>query len=279
MTVLSEPAAPEDSGWRARWFQVVFRNDTPAGILFDISLIALILVSVVVAMLDSVGSIHARYGGLFNVVEWGVTVLFTIEYLLRLVIVRAPLRYALSFYGLIDIAAVLPTYLALIVPGTEFLIVVRVLRILRIFKILHLHQYVREGGMLISALTRSARKIFVFLLTIMTIVTIFGVIMYLVEGPENGFTSIPTSMYWAVVTVATVGFGDIAPVTGAGRFAASVLILIGYGIIAVPTGIYTAELMGAIRKGHDARTCPSCSLIGHDEDAHFCRRCGAVMDA
>jgi voltage-gated potassium channel len=206
-----------------------------------------------------------------------VTGIFTAEYIIRLLIVRRPFRYARSFYGIIDILAVLPTYLAILIPGAQFLIVLRVLRVLRIFKILHLKQYVDESWLLINALSRSARKIFIFLLTILTIVTIFGAVMFLVEGGRNGFESIPMSMYWAVVTVATVGYGDIAPVTPIGRLIASTLMLIGYGIIAVPTGIYTAELIGSVRHNKDGRSCERCGLLGHEADAAHCRRCGVEL--
>jgi voltage-gated potassium channel len=269
--------SPNKNGWRERCFHVVFGNDTTAGRTFDVLLLAIISISVGVAAMDSVASLHQRFGRLFYILEWVFTLLFTAEYILRLLIVRRPVRYALSFYGIIDFLAVLPTYLALLFPGLQFLIVLRVLRVLRIFQILHMHQYILEGWTLINALRRSARKILIFLLTILTVVTIFGVVMFLVEGPENGFTSIPAGMYWAVVTVGTVGYGDIAPATPMGRLIASLLILIGYGIIAVPTGIYTAELIGSFRQGHDTRSCRRCSLNGHDPDALHCRKCGSVL--
>lgn len=277
MVHLLEPESPSEDGWRARYFHVVFGHDTPAGRAFDILLIAAIFCSVVVAMMDSVDHLNARYGVLFYVLEWSFTLLFTAEYALRLAIVKHPVRYASSFYGIIDILAVLPTYLALFLPGIQFLIVLRVLRVLRIFKILHMKQYVYESGLLVDALVRSSRKIFVFLLTILTIVTIFGAVMFLVESEESGFTSIPTAMYWAIVTVGTVGYGDIAPATSIGRLIASVLILIGYGIIAVPTGIYTAELIASLRPDRDTRTCQRCGLSGHNVDALHCRRCGHVL--
>jgi voltage-gated potassium channel len=273
-----EPESPNGQHWRERLFIIVFRHDTVAGKTFDISLIAVIFLSVIVAMMDSVKDLHVRYGELFLVLEWGFTALFTVEYALRLAIVNRPLRYATSFYGLIDVLALLPTYLALFFSGIQFLIVLRILRILRIFKILHMNKYVEEGGILIGALIRSSRKIFIFLLTILTVITIFGALMYLIEGEENGFTSIPTAMYWAIVTVATVGFGDLAPVTPLGRFFTSILILIGYGIIAVPTGIYAAELFSAVRQGRDLRTCGGCGLIGHDADAKHCRACGHALE-
>jgi len=273
-----EPEARNDKSWRDRLFHIIFGHESFAGKAFDITLIAVIFLSVIVAMMDSVKGLHARYGDLFLTLEWGFTLLFTVEYGLRLAIVRRPLRYATSFYGLIDVLALLPTYLALFFSGIQFLIVLRILRILRIFKILHMNQYVEEGGILIGALIRSSRKIFIFLLTILTVVTIFGALMYLVEGEENGFTSIPTAMYWAIVTVGTVGFGDLAPVTTLGRLLTSMLILIGYGIIAVPTGIYAAELFSAVRQGRDVRTCGGCGLIGHDADAKHCRACGHALE-
>ena len=263
--------------FREKCWRIVFRHDTLGGRLFDISLIAAIALSVLVAMLDSVASIHAEHGDLLYALEWSFTVLFTVEYIFRLSIVKDPVRYATSFYGIIDVMALLPSYIGLFVPGAQFMIVLRVLRVLRIFKILHMDQYVEESGILMTALQRSGRKILVFLLTIVTVVTVFGALMYLVEGPESGFTSIPMSMYWAVVTVGTVGYGDISPVTALGRFITSVLILIGYGIIAVPTGIYAAELFGAAKQGRDARTCGGCGTVGHDPDAAFCRRCGHAL--
>ncbi|MET4729208.1 voltage-gated potassium channel [Lysobacter enzymogenes] len=269
-----------DSGWRRRWFDIIYRHDTPSSRNFDLLLIGLILASVLVIMGDSVPRFHARWSGWLYGLEWIFTVLFTIEYGLRLAVVRRPWRYALSSWGLIDLLSILPTYLSLLIPGSQSLLVVRVLRMLRLFRILKLTQYVEEGGMLVGALWRSRRKIFVFISAVLTVVVIFGALMYVVEGPEHGFTSIPTGMYWAIVTMATVGFGDIAPATPLGRFIASVLILIGYSVIAVPTGIYTAELASSLReasheRGHlDRRGCPQCGLEGHDPEALFCRNCG-----
>jgi len=270
-------AAAAENSWRERCFRVVFGRDTVAGRAFDVFLIAAIAASVAVAMMDSVRGLHESHGQLFYLLEWGFTLLFTAEYFLRLAVAKQPGRYATSFYGLIDALAILPTYLALFIPGMQFLIVLRVLRILRIFKILQMIRFVEEGGILFTALIRSGRKILVFLLTIVTVVTIFGAIMYLVEGPENEFTSIPMSMYWAIVTVGTVGYGDMAPASPLGRLITSVLILIGYGIIAVPTGIYAAELFGAVRQGRDGRACGGCGLVGHDSDARHCRQCGHLL--
>ncbi|BDU17980.1 ion transporter [Lysobacter auxotrophicus] len=272
-----------ETGWRRRWFDIVFRHDTRRSRNFDLVLIAAILVSVVVIMLDSVARIHARHADVLHGLEWGFTLLFTAEYVLRLAVLRHPWRYAISLWGLVDLASILPTYLSVLLPGSQSLLALRILRMLRLFRILKLTHYVEEGGVLVGALWRSRRKIFVFVCAVLTITVIFGALMYVVEGPEHGFASIPTSMYWAVVTMATVGFGDIAPQTTLGRFITSLLILIGYSIIAVPTGIYTAELATSLREasgdtGHlDRRGCTSCGLEGHDPAAHFCRHCGTAL--
>lgn len=278
-----EPAA--EAGWRRQWFDIIYRHDTPPSRNFDLLLIGAIVASVLVVMADSDSSFHARHSGWLYPLEWAFTLLFTLEYAVRLVVVRRPLRYALSVWGIIDLLSILPTYLSVLLPGSQSLLVVRVLRMLRLFRILKLTQYVEEGGVLAGALWRSRRKISVFLSAILTVVVIFAALMYVVEGPHHGFTSIPASMYWAVVTMATVGYGDIAPQTGLGRFIASVLILIGYSVIAVPTGIYTAELASSLREaahepGHlDRRGCPQCGLEGHDPGAKFCRGCGHPLPA
>lgn len=278
-----EPEAGAGSGWRQRWFVIVFRHDTPQARNFDLLLVVAIIASVGVILLDSIPDLHARHGALFYALEWAFTLLFTAEYVLRLLVVRRPLRYARSSWGVIDLVSILPTYVSLLLPGAQSLLVVRVLRVLRVFRILKLTQYVQEGGVLVGALWRSRRKILVFLSTVLTLVVIFGALMYVVEGPENGFTSIPTGMYWAVVTMATVGFGDITPATPLGRLVTSVLILIGYGIIAVPTGIYTAELTSSLREagaaapGVDGRACRACGLEGHATDARHCRHCGVAL--
>jgi voltage-gated potassium channel len=272
-----------DSGWRRRWFDIIHRHDTPASRNFDLLLVAAILASIGVVMLDSVGRIHHRHADLFYAIEWGFTLLFTAEYALRLLVVRRPLRYMVSIWGVIDLLAILPTYLSLFIPGAQSLLVVRVLRILRLFRILKLTRYVEEGGVLLQALWRSRRKILMFLFAVLTIDIIAGALMYLVEGPRNGFVSIPAGVYWAVVTMATVGFGDIVPHTTAGRFVTTLLVLIGYSIIAVPTGIYTAELATSLRRSDDQahnfdlRGCPECGLEGHSRDARYCRRCGHAL--
>ncbi len=269
-----------DSGWRREWFNIIYRHDTRPARNFDLLLIAVIVASVSVVMLDSVDYIHAEHARLLYGIEWAFTLLFTAEYALRLAVVKRPLRYALSVWGIIDLLSILPTYLSLLFLGSQSLLVVRILRILRLFRILKLVQYVEEGGVLVGALWRSRRKIFVFICAVLTVVVIFGALMYVVEGPEHGFESIPMGMYWAIVTMATVGFGDIAPATTLGRFITSGLILIGYSLIVVPTGIYTAELASSLRQADpntrllDNRGCPECGLEGHDPEAHFCRCCG-----
>ena len=274
---LHDPEPWPQPGWRRTLHGVVFGYHTRPGLIFDLWLIAAILVSVGVAMADSVAPIHERHGDLLYGLEWFFTLLFTAEYLVRLAIVARPLRYARSLYGIIDLLAVLPTYLSLLLAGSQYLLVIRLLRILRVFRLLKLTRYVSESGLMVEALLRSRRKVLVFVTFMLTLVTVFGALMYLIEGPENGFTSIPISMYWAIVTVATVGFGDIAPVTALGRLVTSFLILIGYGIIAVPTGIYTAELMNSLRATVDDRVCGRCGLEGHLSDARYCRRCREAL--
>ncbi|MDR1076579.1 MAG: ion transporter [Xanthomonadaceae bacterium] len=271
-----------ERGWRRRMFNIIYRHDTRISRNFDLILIYVVLASVLVVILDSVNSLHAKFRIALYIIEWFFTLLFTVEYAIRLMVIRRPLRYALSIWGIIDLVSILPTYLSVLLPGAQHLLVVRVLRILRVFRILKLTQYMEESNQLVSALWRSRRKIFIFISVVMTLVVIFGAVMHLVEGPEHGFANIPTSMYWAIVTMATVGYGDIAPQTTLGRMISSLLILIGYSIIAVPTGIYTAELAKSLRQScldtpaliHDNRGCPECGLEGHESDAKFCRNCG-----
>ena len=268
-----------ETGWRRRWFDIIYRTDTPPSRRFDLLLVYAIVASVLVVVLDSVQRIHAAWASWFYVVEWGFTLLFTAEYVLRLLVVQRPLRYALSIWGIIDLLAILPTYLSFFVPGAQSLLVVRVLRILRVFRILKLTRYIEESGLLLQALWRSRRKILLFLSLVVTIAIVAGSLMYVIEGPRHGFSNIPASMYWAVVTMATVGFGDIVPQTVLGRFVTSVLILIGYSIIAVPTGIYTAELANGMRRAEawrrrDDRGCIVCGHEGHEQEARYCNRCG-----
>lgn len=265
------------TGWRARWHDIVFHHETPDARNFDLLLIVAILASVMVVILDSEAGLQARWSDTFYALEWAFTLLFTAEYLLRLALVKRPMRYARSFFGIIDLVSILPTYLSLFFAGSQFLMIVRVLRVLRIFRILKLVEYSSEAGVLLGSLARSRYKILVFLYAIVTVVAIFGAVMYLVEGPDAGFTSIPIGMYWAIVTVATVGFGDIVPLTPIGRFIASILVLIGYSVIAVPTGIYTAELARTIRAPRRRVRCPECGLPEHEEDAWHCRKCGRTL--
>lgn len=265
-------------GWRLRLYTVIFEADTRAGRLFDQWLIAVILASVLVVVLDSVQSLNSSYHMLFNGLEWIFTVAFTLEYVARLVCVRHPSRYALSFYGLIDLAALLPTYVALLVPEVHALIDVRVLRLLRVFRVFKLTAYITEFQSLGAALRASRRKILVFLSAVLMIVLVMGTLMYVVEGPANGFTNIPTSVYWAITTMTTVGFGDITPKTDLGRLIASVMMLLGWGTLAVPTGIVTAEMTSQRHTSRPTtRTCHECLTEGHWPDARFCAHCGTML--
>jgi voltage-gated potassium channel len=266
-----------EAGWPRRLYEVVFESDTRAGRVFDVTLIVVIVASVVTVMLESVARIRAAYGPALHALEWGFTLLFTAEYLLRLACVRRPARYARSFFGLIDLLAIAPTYLSLLFPGAQALLVIRVLRVLRVFRVLKLTEYLRESRVLTEALWASRRKIGVFFLAVLTLVVVVAALMYLIEGEENGFTDIPTSLYWAIVTLTTVGFGDIAPKTTLGRAAASLVMITGYSILAVPTGIVTVELTRAGRGGGSAAACPGCLRGGHDGDAQFCKHCGAHL--
>ncbi|HEX6051350.1 MAG TPA: ion transporter [Gemmatimonadaceae bacterium] len=262
---------------RARLHDIIFQHDDPTERAFDVAVLIAILASVLVVMLDSVVSVSARYGDALRIAEWVFTVLFTIEYILRLWTARHPARYARSFYGVVDLLAVLPTYLAIFFPAGRFLIAVRVLRVLRIFRILKLARYVSEAAVLGTALRASRFKITVFLSTVLSVVVVVGSLMYLIEGPAAGFTSIPQSIYWAIVTITTVGYGDMAPATPPGKLLASVLMVLGYGIIAVPTGIVTLELDRASRLPVARRSCPGCGVERHDSDARYCRYCGSEL--
>jgi voltage-gated potassium channel len=228
-------------------------------------------------MLDSIGSMRLAYGGLLYGIEWFFTLLFTIEYLLRIVCVGRPFHYVISFFGIVDLLAIVPTYLSLVLPGSQFLLVIRILRILRIFRILKLVSYLKEAHLLVKALKASGRKIAVFLYTVLTLVVIFGSLMYVIEGEANGFTSIPRSIYWAIVTLTTVGYGDISPQTSIGQAVASMVMILGYAIIAVPTGIVTVEMSHAFPASVSTQACPECSAEGHDSDARHCKFCGAAL--
>ena len=279
MVTTQDPLGRPSGGWRLRLYKVIYESDTHAGRLFDQVIVAAIVVSVAVVMADSVQAWHARYRTAFASVEWFFTVLFTIEYLARLVSVDRPLRYARSFFGIVDLIAVLPTYLALIFPELHALIDVRVLRLLRIFRIFRLTEYVADYQVMIEALVASRRKILVFLSAVIMVALILGTVLYVVEGPEHGFTDIPTAMYWAITTITTVGFGDITPKTDFGRFIASVIMLIGWGTLAVPTGIVTAEM--TVRRHARPllvrRACVQCGAEGYGPEAKFCQQCGTPL--
>jgi voltage-gated potassium channel len=262
---------------RQRLHVIIFEADTPAGRGFDNALLVCVVASVVVVMLESVADVNAQYGQPLHALEWIFTAIFTVEYVLRLYCVDKPARYATSFFGMVDLLAVLPSYLSPLLPGAQSLLVIRLLRMLRVFRVFKLAEYLSESSELWDALRRSRRKISVFLFTVTMIVVIVGAAMYLVEGPEHGFTSIPASVYWAVVTLTTVGYGDISPQTPLGRFLAVFVMLIGYGIIAVPTGIVTAEMSRRIHPPVSTQACPACGAEGHDHDAVFCRKCGARL--
>jgi voltage-gated potassium channel len=263
---------------KLRLYEVIFEADTKTGKVFDVALLIVILLSILFVMLESVPSIEQKYSGLLKILEWIVTGIFTIEYILRIWIVKKARTYIFSFYGIIDLLSVLPTYLGLIFAGTQGLMVIRALRLLRVFRILKLNRYTKEGAIIVRALRESRIKISVFLFAVLTLVIIIGTVMYLVEGAGNGFTSIPRGIYWAVVTLTTVGYGDISPVTSLGQFLASVVMIIGYAIIAVPTGIVTAELTKHSNKPPSTQVCPECLAEGHDEDAIFCKSCGSKLN-
>ena len=278
---MSQPDFKHFPQLRQKLFVIVFGTETRAGKLFDIILLWAIVLSVVSVMLESVKEISDNYGQIFYIFEWFFTILFTIEYLLRLFITIKPRKYAFSFFGIIDLLATLPTYITLFVAGGSYLVVIRSIRLLRIFRILKLGRYLREASVLSNALAASRYKIFVFLGAVFTLAMIMGTLMYMIEGGESGFTSIPRSIYWAIVTITTVGYGDIAPQTVLGQSFASMLMLMGYAIIAVPTGIVTSEIAQAEKNKRkeesSGRTCVACGKKGHDEDAIFCKNCSAKL--
>lgn len=279
--LLVEPAnyGKPAAGWRRRLYAVIFEVDTPAARRFDMLLVAVILASVVVVMMDSVTSLRLAYSREFSILEWIFTGLFTVEYIARLVCVERPWKYARSGYGIIDLLALLPSFLAVLLTPLQAFIDVRVLRLLRIFRILKLSTYFGEYRLLVDALNASRRKILVFLSIVLLVALVLGTVMYVVEGPEHGYTSIPVSMYWAVATMTTVGYGDIVPTTDLGRFVASVIMLLGWGTLAVPTGIVSAEFTAQRFEERDARTrvCPACQALEHHPEAHFCHQCGAAL--
>jgi len=260
--------------WREKLRVVIFEADTPAGKAFDVALLVAIVASVGIVMAESVAPVRERYGRELDIAEWFFTILFTMEYGLRLLSVPRPASYARSFFGIVDVLAIVPTYLSVLIPGAESLIVIRGLRLLRIFRVFKLRHFLEEASLLTRALLASRHKVIVFLGTVVIVVTILGAAMYLIEGEENGFGSIPLSIYWAIVTMTTVGYGDIAPQTVPGQMIAALVMIMGYSIIAVPTGIVSAELVHSVRQPVTTRACPSCLSEGHMDDARFCKFCG-----
>lgn len=269
----------ETPSWKLRLYEIIFKSDTRAGQLFDIVLLILILISILVVMLESVPSQKEEYGKWLVSTEWVLTIIFTLEYITRVSVVQEKHKYVLSFFGIIDLLSILPTYLAFLIPGSQSLLVIRSIRLLRIFRIFKLGRFIGEGQNLTQALRASRYKITVFLITIMASVIITGTLMFLIEGPTNGFTSIPTSIYWAIVTMTTVGYGDIAPQTPIGQAIASIIMILGYGIIAVPTGIVSAEMISQKQSSKiSLKVCSHCLKEGHDADATFCKFCGGKIE-
>jgi len=262
--------------FKQKLYNIIFKSDTPAGKLFDVVLLVLILLSVLTVMLESIASLQQKYEALFRAAEWWYTIIFTLELILRIWVYPKRGQYLFSFFGIVDVLAILPTYISLIVPGTQYFMVIRVLRLLRIGRIFKLTHFLKEANMLSGALRASLPKILVFIGTVLTLVMVIGSVMYVVEGGENGFTSIPKSIYWAIVTLTTVGYGDIAPQTTLGQMLAGIVMLMGYGIIAIPTGIVTVEISNAGKAGRQ-KVCRNCDKAGHDPDAAFCNACGAAL--
>ena len=265
--------------WRIRLHEIIFEADTPTGKIFDICLIIAIILSIIAVMFDSVAEVRAEHGKALYAIEWFFTLLFTAEYVARIISLGKPVLYIRSFYGLVDLIAILPTYLSLLLPGSQYLMVIRVLRLLRIFRVLKLAQYLNEAEILLKAMRASARKIAVFLFAVLSMVLIFGSLLYLIEGDENGFTSIGVSCYWAITTLTTVGYGDLSPQSPLGRAVASIIMVMGYGVIAVPTGIVTAELVAPFKGKISTQACPDCGGEKHSYDAVFCKYCGTRLDA
>lgn len=265
-----------NQSFKVRLYEIIFESDTPAGKGFDVLLIISILLSVIVVLLDSVQFYNNKYGDILYLMEWIFTILFTIEYFLRIYCIKRPVLYIRSFFGIIDLLSIIPTYISIFLPASRYLSVIRILRVLRIFRILKLILYIGEANLLLDALISSRRKITVFLFFMLTLVTIIGSIMYLIEGEANGFTSIPRSIYWAIVTITTVGYGDISPQTELGRLFASFAMILGYATIAVPTGIISAEY-STMKQKFNNTVCPDCANEDHEDDAEFCKTCGSML--
>lgn len=271
----------DKNSWRHKVHEIIYEADTPMGKLFDVVLLILILLSVIIVMLESVKSIDLQYHRLFHVFEWIITIFFTIEYIARIVTVKKPKHYIFSFYGIIDFISTIPLYLSFIFIGSNYLLTVRALRLLRVFRILKITRYVGEGNKLRKSLIESRVKIFIFIFAILIVAVIAGTLMYLIEGEESGFKSIPVSIYWCIVTLTTVGFGDIAPVTAAGQFLASLIMILGYGVIAVPTAIISTQYMSKDKEDGqvqlNTQSCRNCGATGHKDGAEFCYRCGEPL--
>jgi voltage-gated potassium channel len=263
--------------FKEKLYTIIFGHSTPEGRLFDIVLIYTILISVLVVILDTVVILHQNFGAYFRILEWVLTIFFTIEYFIRIYCSPNRFRYIFSFYGIVDLLAILPSYLSLFISGVGYLLIVRLLRVLRVFRILKLARYLTEANVLARSLSMSRRKIFIFFSVVLVLATIFGSLMYLVEGPGNGFSSIPKSIYWTIVTITTVGYGDITPHTVMGQIIAAMVMLTGYSIIAVPTGIFTAEIAQEMQRQRDRKYCEHCERSGHEHDSSFCRHCGAEL--
>lgn len=272
---IDKQAAPN---WKVKMHEIIFEADTPKGKFFDVVLLWAILASVIAVMLETVDSIKTAHRDFLIILEWAFTILFSIEYFLRLISINKPWKYATSFMGIVDLLSTIPTYISLFIAGPQYLLVIRTIRLLRIFRILKLTRYISEANVLLNALRSSAVKIIVFIGGVVVLVLIMGTLMYIIEGPEHGFSSIPTAMYWTVVTITTVGYGDIAPATTLGQTLASIIMLLGYGIIAVPTGIVGGEIARSKMPRHHGevttQSCPNCSEEGHDYDAKYCKNCG-----
>lgn len=265
------------SEWKRNLYEIIFKADTYYGKLFDEILLVLILLSVGVVMLESITEFRLKYGYILNYAEWFLTILFLVEYILRIICSPKPKSYIISFFGVIDLFAILPTFISLAIPAVQPLIVIRAIRLLRVYRILKLYRFIKEGNIIIVALRASLRKIFIFMLFILVLVLLLGSIMYVVEGGENGFFSIPLSIYWAVITLTTVGYGDIVPVTALGKFIASFIMLLGYSIIAIPTGIVSAEITRGRSRRILTTVCANCGESEHQDDANFCKSCGAQL--
>lgn len=275
-----ETKKQKDTPWKERIHEIIYEADTKQGKLFDVILLIAILTSIVLVMLESINSINSRYGFLLNIFEWVITILFSLEYVLRIISIKKPFKYIFSFYGVIDFFSTIPKYLSLVFIGSHHFAALRALRLLRVFRILKLTRYIGASNKLLIALKASRAKIAVFLFFILILCVILGAVMYMIEGEENGFTSIPKSIYWAIVTMTTVGYGDIAPQTAFGQFIASIIMILGYGIIAIPTGIVSSEITKTHANTIDTNTqsCENCATEDHKDNSEFCYNCGRNLN-